>query len=178
MTEFGANKNVSHWMPVLELADQNLANWMYWAYVNNPTYKFANLSGNLPKDPRVQGLVLDPKLPPEGENVDMVRVKALSRPFPVRTAGIPTKIDFDSETKSFRCEWSTASATKDVAQMYTEVFLPELHYAKGKYTVSVEGGFAVKCVQGDTPIPAFSQLVCVQGQPGSKVVKLAVDLKY
>eukprot|EP00658_Telonema_sp_P-2_P048290 TRINITY_DN36738_c0_g1_i3.p1 TRINITY_DN36738_c0_g1~~TRINITY_DN36738_c0_g1_i3.p1 ORF type:complete len:531 (+),score=76.55 TRINITY_DN36738_c0_g1_i3:141-1733(+) len=105
MTEFGANPNVSEWSEVLWIADKWKSSWAYWAWSNNPGFKFSNTSGRLPPDPREQGLVYDPSKPLVGKNLKWDAIEALSRPYPYLIPGELDTFAFDAKSRKFVVEF-------------------------------------------------------------------------
>lgn len=56
-------------------------------------------------------------------------VAAFCRPYPVATVGIPERIDFDITSTKFK--YAVRARADDIAneQVYTEIYLPFVHYA-------------------------------------------------
>ena len=98
MSEFGANREYKQWEPILQIADDLLTSWIYWTYINNPIYAFAETGGTLPPDQRLQGIVYDSRkdLSIKGNTSREVR-DVLSRPYPKVTPGIPNRWTVDKD---------------------------------------------------------------------------------
>eukprot|EP00091_Calanus_sinicus_P018549 TRINITY_DN4274_c0_g1_i3.p1 TRINITY_DN4274_c0_g1~~TRINITY_DN4274_c0_g1_i3.p1 ORF type:complete len:202 (-),score=49.55 TRINITY_DN4274_c0_g1_i3:25-630(-) len=88
---------------VLGLADQHFQSWSYW-------------------DTASGGVLWDS----EGEPV-MDSVKVFSRPYPQATAGLPVKLEFDPESRSFQYEFMP---NPEIASP-TEIFVPSVLFPDG-----------------------------------------------
>jgi endoglycosylceramidase len=137
MTEFAATNDLEIIRRVVELADERMISWQQWHYCgcDDPT-----TSG-----PGIQALVGDAAQPPTGANVNAEKLGVSSRPYPQAVAGTPQSYGFNSDTKEFQLNYSTARADGSgnfPADSRTEIFVPELHYPSG-YAVEVEGAQVV-----------------------------------
>lgn len=154
MTEFGANMNDSKWYECLELADSYMSSWTYWAYSNNPAYNFSSTYNILPPAPRLEGIVLIPRLPLNGLNVNK-RVKlSVSHPYPRKISGVPKYWNFDKDTYNF-------SFTYRNGGNITEISVPLIIYEEG---YNVECGYMdskerVKCIKGDNILEVYGSLL-------------------
>lgn len=80
---------------------------------------------------------ITPKLIEEGSNIpsDLIldgarAISAFCRPYPVRTVGRPTRLDFDVSTSTFKL-WISVSAEDQAGEsVMTEIYLPFAHYAE------------------------------------------------
>ncbi|EPG72770.1 glycoside hydrolase, family 35 domain protein [Leptospira fainei serovar Hurstbridge str. BUT 6] len=80
-------------------------------------------------------------------------VRAFSRPYPIRTKGIPEAIHFDMEKSLFKY-----SFRKDGEELPgTEIFLPDIHYKKG---------FEVLVNAGTFKFDSKSRLLSFKGEKG------------
>ncbi|MGJ8670485.1 MAG: cellulase family glycosylhydrolase [Oceanococcus sp.] len=132
LTEFGSVPDYVAVSRVAEQADAYRVGWMHWTYFNTGTTNF----------PGTPSLVLDPTLPPVGDNINVELLETLARPYPKLIAGTPLAWSFDPASKRFELSYSAARVDdggrfSDAAE--TVVFIPEVQYPQG-YTVSVEGG--------------------------------------
>ncbi|TRY67375.1 hypothetical protein TCAL_12092 [Tigriopus californicus] len=95
---------------VIESADKQFESWIYWD----------TAPGNQVLWDEKGHLIPD-------------RAAVFSRPYPRAIDGIPTLLRFDINTKVFRFEfWSELRFG-----VYTEVFIPPLHYPNGNYRVDL-----------------------------------------
>lgn len=127
LTEFGANSNtpagvhdITH---IAEMCDRNLQSWAYWQIKDFGDVTTTDLDGT-------EGLYTDDEKP------QLEKVRALSRTYARRIAGIPLAMQFNSTTGDFRLDFTIDAA---MANSTTEIYLNEaLHYTGG-LTVSVDG---------------------------------------
>ena len=133
LTEFGATNQHPRIQHIVDLADQHMVSWMWWAYCgcDDPT-----TSG--PGD--VQAIVKDPRKPPKGSNVIRKKLALLERPYPQVTAGTPTSIAYDSDSGVFSFTYSTKTPDGKVLprRSKTTVYVPRRHYPDG-YDVQAKG---------------------------------------
>eukprot|EP00656_Telonema_subtile_P044712 TRINITY_DN50972_c0_g1_i1.p1 TRINITY_DN50972_c0_g1~~TRINITY_DN50972_c0_g1_i1.p1 ORF type:complete len:269 (-),score=45.08 TRINITY_DN50972_c0_g1_i1:95-901(-) len=130
MSEFGATTNVSVWSAVLEQADISMSSWMFWAWSNNPSFKFANNTG-LPKDPRAQGLVYDPSKALIAPNTHPEAMGALARPYPYLTPGHLEGFSFDDSSKTLRVVFSLSQLRGPREARTAHIMCSELTYPNG-----------------------------------------------
>jgi endoglycosylceramidase len=137
LTEFGATDDLDQIERMVERADANMVGWQYWHYCqcDDPTTTGAGPT---------QALVIDPRLPPRGENVKADKLSVLARPFPEAVAGVPTGWDFDRDSGGFKLAYGTArpGGGRYRFRADTQVFLPRRQYPRG-YDVQVRGGQAI-----------------------------------
>ena len=134
MTEFGANTNRSRWDSMLALADAHAVSWTFWAWSNNPAFKFSPSYGKLPKDARAQGLVYNPAKPLSGNNTHPDAMKALARPYPLSTPGRLVGFEFKPSTRSLvvRFEIAESLIRKQVREPRSSVIVvPKVVYPAG-----------------------------------------------
>jgi endoglycosylceramidase len=133
LTEFGATNEHPRIEHIVDLADEHMVSWMWWAYCgcDDPT---TSGPGNL------QAIVKDPRKPPTGSNVLRKKLALLERPYPQVIAGTPTSFGYDTKTGGFRFTYSTATPDGDVlpARSKTTVYIPRRHYSDG-YAAEVKG---------------------------------------
>jgi hypothetical protein len=55
---------------------------------------------------------------------------AFCRPYPIATVGVPSRMDFDIKSSSFKLEVKVASEDAAGAGKGTEIYLPFVHYAR------------------------------------------------
>jgi endoglycosylceramidase len=134
MTEFGATKAVDILTAMVELADQHMIGWQEWHYCG---CKDPTTSG--PGDK--QAIVIDPAKPPKGKNLDVGKLKILTRPYPQAVAGTPLAYAFDQAKRVFTLRWTPTRAAgkgRFAASALTEVRVPKRQYPKG-YVVKATG---------------------------------------
>jgi endoglycosylceramidase len=137
MTEYAATNDLAIIKRVVELADEHMMSWQQWHYCacDDPT-----TSG-----PGVQAVVIDAAEPPSGSNLNEEKLRVTSRPYPQAVSGTPQGYGFDSDTKLFHLEYSTAHADGSgdfPVGSQTEVFVPPIQYPDG-YSVDVQGAEVV-----------------------------------
>jgi len=161
LTEFGATNQHPRIQHIVDLADQHMVSWMWWAYCgcNDPT-----TSG--PGD--VQAIVKNPKMPPKGSNVIRKKLALLERPYPQVTAGTPTSIDYDAGSGVLQFTYSTKTPDGKVlpTRSKTTVYIPRRHYPDG-YDVRAQGAAVVS--------KANSQHLVLKRRGGVSSVKLTVS---
>jgi endoglycosylceramidase len=118
LTEFGATKDPTVLVPMVERADRNMIGWQFWHYCgcDDPT-----TSG--PGD--AQALVADPRKPPKGDNLDTGKLALLSRPYPRSVSGTPTAWSWADGV--FELRWKARRGR-------TEIVVPRRQFPHG-YTV-------------------------------------------
>jgi endoglycosylceramidase len=133
LTEFGATNDHPRVEHIVDLADQHMVSWMWWAYCgcDDPT---TSGPGN------VQAIVKDPRKPPKGSNVLRKKLALLERPYPQVIAGTPTTVNYDQDTGVFRFAYSTKTPSGRVLppRSKTTVFIPKRHYQDG-YDAEAKG---------------------------------------
>jgi endoglycosylceramidase len=126
LTEFGATNVHPRIEHIVDLADDHMVSWMWWAYCgcDDPT---TSGPGN------VQAIVKDPREPPRGSNVLHRKLALLERPYPQAVAGTPTSFGFDPDTGVFRLAYRTKapSGKRLGRRMRTRVYVPRSHYPDG-----------------------------------------------
>jgi endoglycosylceramidase len=159
LTEFGATNVHPRIQHIVDLADQHMVSWMWWAYCgcDDPT-----TSG--PGD--VQAIVKDPRKAPKGSNVIRKKLGLLERPYPQVTAGTPTSIDYDADSGVFEFTYSTKTPAGKVLprRSKTTVFIPRRQYPD--YTMLLQG--ASPSGKGD------SQHLVLKRNAGASTVTLTV----
>jgi endoglycosylceramidase len=133
LTEFGATIDRARITHIVDLADQHMDSWMWWAYCgcDDPT---TSGPGN------VQAIVKDPSKPPRGSNVLRGKLALLERPYPQAVAGTPTDFGYDRGTGLFHLDYSakTPAGQRLARSLMTRVYVPRSHY-RGGYRVNVQG---------------------------------------
>jgi endoglycosylceramidase len=135
LTEFGATTDRAVLGGMADRADRFMVGWQEWHYCgcDDPT-----TSG--PGDK--QALVIDPRKPPAGDNLDAGKLKLLTRPYPQVVAGTPASYGFDASTRTFKLAYATRRADRKGsfgAGHETEIAVPARQYDRG-YAVAVQGG--------------------------------------
>lgn len=130
LTEFGATSNVTELQEMLRLADGHAIPWLEWAYC---------ACGDPTGSGEAEALVLDPRKPPTGANVNRTTLAALDVPHPTLVAGTPGSYGYDPDTRVFTFTYSTKAAGGHLADgLATRVWVGGLHYPKG-YRATVQG---------------------------------------
>jgi endoglycosylceramidase len=137
-TEFGATMDASVLVPAVQRADRDMVSWLEWAYCgcDDPTTSGPGAQ---------QAIVLDPRKPPTGANLNLPTLRILVEPYPQLVSGTPSSWGFASATKTFSLRYSTARASghgRFPAGSVTEIATPALVYG-GRYSVQVGGGAVV-----------------------------------
>jgi endoglycosylceramidase len=133
LTEFGATDEDPRIQHIVDLADEHMVSWMWWAYCgcDDPT---TSGPGNL------QAIVKDPSKPPRGSNVLRHKLALLERPYPQVVAGTPTSFGYDPDANTFHLAYRAKRPDgKNLGRrMKTRVYVPRSHYRDG-YDVGVKG---------------------------------------
>ena len=87
LSEFGSTRDTSVLDRVQAEADHHLVGWMEWTYFSN----------GITDNSGTPSLVLDPRRPPRGDNLDGAQAKALTRPHASAIAGIPLSTAYDPD---------------------------------------------------------------------------------
>jgi endoglycosylceramidase len=137
LTEFGATNEAPRIEHIVDLADQHMVSWMWWAYCgcDDPT---TSGPGNL------QAIVKDPAKPPRGKNVLRRKLALIDRPYPQAIAGTPKSFGFDSGSDTFSLDYVTKSpdGKRFQRRRRTRIYVPRSHYPKG-YDAKVKGARVV-----------------------------------
>ena len=120
LTEFGLcypnisdplNKNNLECTKVLDLADSYFQSWTYWDFK-----PFWNTNGDMIKD----------------------LVSVFSRPYPIATAGIPKKMNFEVATKEFHYEFIILPIIHSFNNSDpTEIFIPPMTYPNSQFDIEM-----------------------------------------
>jgi endoglycosylceramidase len=137
MTEYAATNDIGVVDEVNDLADDHMVGWQQWHYCecDDPT----TAGGG------VQSVVVDPREPPRGENVNRDKLLASARAYPQAVSGTPLSYGYDNETRTFELTYSTTTPGGRVLRRRaagTRVVLPGVQYPNG-YETEVEGGAVV-----------------------------------
>ena len=111
--------------------EDNLLSYTLWNYTSDND----NLHGDMWNDEDLSLFSRDQQKDPSDINSGGRALKAVVRPYPLKTAGVPTRLEFDYRSGYFVYEFE---GDKSI-QADTEVFLPNLQYPEG-VTVSVSDG--------------------------------------
>ncbi|MEA2273039.1 MAG: endoglycosylceramidase, partial [Solirubrobacteraceae bacterium] len=133
LTEFGATPDPTVLGDMTNRADRFMVGWLEWHYCacDDPTTSGPGAT---------QAMVIDPRKPPEGSNIDAGKLKLLSRPYPQVVAGTPTQYGFagDRFTLGFRTDRANGSGSF-APYTATEIVMPARQYPNG-YGVTVKNG--------------------------------------
>jgi endoglycosylceramidase len=133
MTEYAATNDIAVVDEVNDLADEHMVGWQQWHYCecDDPT----TAGGG------VQSVVIDPREPPRGENLNRDKLLASARAYPQAIAGTPLSFGYDNETRTLELTYSTTTPDGRVLRRRaaaTRVVLPRIQYPDG-YRVEVTG---------------------------------------
>jgi endoglycosylceramidase len=114
--------------------DQAMMSWIWWAYTGyDPTSTGPGAA---------QSIVLDPRQPPTGANIEWIKLAHLDEPYPELIAGTPESWSFDRASRTFALTYSTARVTgarRFRARAISLIAVPPLLFPHG-YAVRVHGG--------------------------------------
>jgi endoglycosylceramidase len=135
LTEFGASPDPVVLSGMTARADRFMVGWQFWHYCacDDPTTSGPGAT---------QAMVVDPRMPPEGSNVDTGKLKYLTRAYPQVVAGTPDRFAFNPDSASFTLHYSTNRADGGgpfAPFAETDIAMPARQY-KGGYGVLVKGG--------------------------------------
>ena len=160
LTEFGATDDEARIEHIVDLADEHMVSWMWWAYCgcNDPT---TSGPGNL------QAIVKDPRKPPRGSNVLHRKLALVERPYPQAVAGTPTSFGYDRDTGVFRLAYRSKgpSGERLGPRLRTRVYVPRSHYPDG-YDAQVAGARIVS--------EADSRYLLLKRRAGAGAVSLTI----
>jgi len=121
MSEFGAvggnEKELDHLQRLLNMADGNFQSWTYWMLKKYSDFTTANAAESLYD---------------ENGDLEVAKLKTLSRTFAPAIAGTPRKMKFDPVSGSFNLTFTLA-----LANAATEVYLNEALNYPGGFSVEV-----------------------------------------
>jgi endoglycosylceramidase len=142
LTEFGATNEPSRIEHIVDLADDHMVSWMWWAYCGcaDPT---TSGPGNL------QAIVKDPAKPPRGSNVLHRKLALLDRPYPQVVAGTPTSFGYNPDANAFHLDYRARApdGRRLPRRLATRVYVPRAHYPRG-FRVRVRGARFAYSVSG------------------------------
>jgi len=120
LTEFGATSDPVTLNRLAAQFDELRVPWTFWAYAEQ--------------------MVRDMHAPLTPDAVNQTTLDALARPYPVATAGVPTRIAFDPATRVFELDYATTPAAGGSFRRRADtlVSVPTRQYPDG-YTVTVTG---------------------------------------
>ena len=147
-SEYGATTIPDVVTTIAALNDQQMLSSIYWTYFNNARFVFAATAGQLPPDPRSQGIVRnmagslkDPL------NVNFDILEALTRVYPRIIAGTPGSFSYNPGTQVFNLTYSTQMVAGSAPRSVTSIVVPACLYPSG-YTPSVTNGTWKKTSEG------------------------------
>jgi endoglycosylceramidase len=135
LTEFGATKDKAVLRRGVDLAAAHRTGWLYWAYCgcHDPTTTGPGSA---------QALVLDPRKPPVGGNVEHAKLRVLAVPHPLAVSGTPTRYRFDRSARVFTLRYDTSRVGARPGRFHagarTTAAVPRVAYPHG-YRVRVRG---------------------------------------
>ena len=133
LTEFGATTDPDVLGGMTSRADRFMVGWQMWHYCacDDPTTSGPGAE---------QAMIIDPRKPPEGANVDTAKLALLSRAYAQVVAGTPAQYAFVRDR--FTLSYSTTRADGNgplPAFSSTDIVMPARQYPNG-YGVLVKGG--------------------------------------
>lgn len=102
MTEWGGADDPANFEADARQAERHMLSWQQWAYWN------ADPSGARPKE----GVIVDPAMPPVGDNVRTARLALSARVHPAAVSGTPTSWRWDPVARRFTLTYSTLRAAQ------------------------------------------------------------------
>ena len=111
-------------------------------------------------------------------------IAAFCRPYPVRTVGRPTDINFDIRSSKFTLTVEVEAGDVDADSLQTEIYVPLIHYAAFPSRISqlVRDDFAAEAIEDDGEGTVFGQPVRPEGDrlvkaedPRALAVKVTVS---
>ena len=157
-TEFGATTDPAILTPDVQRSDRDMVSWLEWHYCGcmDPTTSGPGSE---------QAIVLDPRKPPVGANLNLPTLRQLVEPYPQLIAGTPQRWGFDSTTRTFSFQYSANRARGEP----TEVAVPRLVYPHGG-AARVSGGAIVS-----KPAADVLQIVACAGSVSVTVTPTGSD---
>lgn len=130
-----ANHNFSRQIQALNASfkavEENLLNVTLWNYTPDNSNKF----GDLWNEEDLSVFSTDQQTDPQDVNSGGRALPSLIRPYPVKTAGIPLRLNFDIKKGIFEYEFEHDERITDP----TEIFVPDFHYPKGYKVILSDG---------------------------------------
>jgi hypothetical protein len=120
----------------LTALEDNLHSYTLWNYTSDNT----NLHGDMWNDEDLSLFSRDQQKDPTDINSGGRAVKTFVRPYPTKTAGEPTKLEFNYRSGDFLFEFKGDRSTTAP----TEIFLPKLHYRNGCRVVLSDGSYTIE----------------------------------
>ena len=158
LTEFGATNEHPRIEHIVDLADEHMVSWMWWAYCgcDDPT---TSGPGNL------QAIVKDPAKPPHGSNVLHRKLALIDRPYPQVVAGTPTSFGYDRGANMFHLAYRTKAPNgkRLPRRLTTRIYVPRSHYPD-RYWVRARGATVTYSVRG--------KYLFLRRKPGARQVHL------
>lgn len=166
-TEFGACKTASLIQRLMTSVEKARMPAIYWAYWNRTPYPIAGNGKTVSS--AGMGIVYDPTLPLEGDNVSTEKLTALTRPYPMFIAGSLNEEtsgwQFSPGTLHFKLQYTRVPGKP---KGVTEIFVPTLRYPNG-FSVSIAGG---KQIASNNP-----QVVLISNNAEAATVKVKITPK-
>jgi endoglycosylceramidase len=142
-SEYGATTDPDYVTAYCDLNDQHMLSSIYWTYFNNARFVFAPTGGQLPPDPRSQGIVRNMAAPLAPPNLNIEILEALTRVYPRIIAGTPSSFSYNPGTQVFNLTYSTRMVAGSAPRSVTSIVVPACLYPSG-YTVKVTNGTSVQ----------------------------------
>jgi hypothetical protein len=119
----------------LRALDDAMLSYTLWNYTSDNT----NARGDMWNDEDLSLFSRDQQSDPNDINSGGRAVRAFVRPYPLKTAGEPTLIEFDPWSARFVFEFKD----DPTIQAPTEIFLPSFHYGSGCQVIVSNGSYEI-----------------------------------
>lgn len=159
LTEFGSTTSSTDLEGMVALADRYMVPWTEWSYC----------SCHAPTDTGgEQGMVIDPRKPKTGTNIQPSVVDSLAEPYPHVVAGTPSAWGYDRRNRILTLGFATTGAAggRFPAGSLTELETPALDYPSGHHT-NVSGGAVISGARA----PQVQVISC----PGAATLSVTVS---
>ncbi len=118
----------------MKAIEDNLLNCTLWDYTSDNI----NQRGDRWNDEDLSIFSRDQQTDPTDLNSGGRALNAVIRPYPLATAGIPLRLEFDYQTAAFEYSFKDAG---DGTATSTHLFIPNLHYPRGIKVWLSDGGY-------------------------------------
>jgi hypothetical protein len=100
-------------------------------------------------------------------------IGAFCRPYASATVGTPVSMEFDIRTSRFQLSVEVAAGTSRSAEVYTEIFVPFVHYAQDGKAMSID---VAGTREADGPVQSKVRHDAKKGVSGNTSSGLALDI--